>query len=133
MRCSFTGVSGSATFFRGGLYATDCESIPAGLPPGDVIGVWAFGLFNAIDGNVKVSFSTALPTFRYDHTKAPAGRPLNLLRYNGTSWVRIGRAMPNDDHLISAESALTPLTSGSMNIGFFAVVVPKAGMTVLFR
>ena len=50
-----------------------------------------------------------------------------------TSWVRIGRAMPNDDHLISAESALTPLGSGAMNIGFFAVVVPKAGMTVLFR
>lgn len=133
VRCSFTGVSGSATFFRGGLYATDCESIPAGLPPGDVIGVWAFGLFNAIDGNVKVSFSTALPTFRYDHTKVPAGRPLNLLRYNGTTWVRIGQAMPNDDHLISAESALTPLSSGSMNIGFFAVVVPKSGTTVLFR
>ena len=32
-----------------------------------------------------------------------------------------------------AESALAPLSSGSMNIGFFAVVVPKAGMTVLFR
>ena len=133
MRCSFTGVSGSATFFRGGLYATDCESIPAGLPPGDVIGVWAFGLFNAVDGNTKVSFLTALPTFRYDHTKAKEGRLLNLYRHDGTSWVRIGRAMPNDDHLISAESALTPLTSGSMNIGFFAVVVPKAGMTVLFR
>ena len=133
MRCSFTGVSGSATFFRGGLYATDCESIPAGLPPGDVIGVWAFGLFSSVNGSAKVSFSTALPTFRYDHTKARADRPLNLYRHNGTEWGRIGRAMPNADHLISAESALTPLSSGSMNIGFFAVVVPKAGMTVLFR
>ena len=133
VRCSFTGVSGSNSFFRGGLYATDCESIPAGLPPGDVIGVWNFGLFNAVDGNVKVSFSTALPTFRYDHTKARADRPLSLYRHNGTSWVRIGRTMPNADHLISAESALAPLSSGSMNLGFFAVVVPKAGMTVLFR
>ena len=133
MRCSFTGVSGSATFFRGGLYATDCESIPAGLPPGDVIGVWAFGLFSSVNGSAKVSFSTALPTFRYDHTKARADRPLNLYRHNGTEWGRIGRAMPNADHLISAESALAPLSSGSMNIGFFAVVVPKAGMTVLFR
>jgi hypothetical protein len=75
----------------------------------------------------------ALPTFRYDHTKAKEGRLLNLYRHDGTSWVRIGRAMPNADHLISAESALAPLSSGSMNIGFFAVVVPKAGMTVLFR
>lgn len=133
MRCSFTGVSGSNNFFRGGLYATDCESIPAGLPPGDVIGVWAFGLFSSVNGSAKVSFSTALPTFRYDHTKARADRPLHLLRHNGTSWVRIGRAMPNADHLISAESALAPLNGGSMNIGFFAVVVPKAGMTVLFR
>ena len=133
MRCSFTGVSGSATFFRGGLYATDCENVPAGLPPGDVIGVWAFGLFNAVDGNSKVSFSTALPTFRYDHTKAKEDRLLNLYRHDGTSWVRIGRTMPNADHLISAESTLAPLSSGSMNIGFFAVVVPKAGMTVLFR
>lgn len=133
VRCSFTGVSGNNSFFRGGLYATDCESIPAGLPPGDVIGVWAFGLFKSLNGSAKVSFSTALPTFRYDHTKARADRPLNLLRYNGTSWVRIGRAMPNDDHLISAESALSPLSSGEMNLGFFAVVVPKAGMTVILR
>ena len=133
VRCSFTGVSGSDNYFRGGLYATDCEGIPAGLPPGDVIGVWAFGLFNTVNGNTKVSFSTALPTFRYDHTKARADRPLNLYRHDGTSWVRIGRAMPNADHLISAESALAPLSSGQMNIGFFAVVVPKAGMMVLLR
>ena len=133
MRCSFTGVSGNATFFRGGLYATDCESIPAGLPPGDVIGVWAFGLFNTVNGNTKVSFSTALPTFRYDHTKVRAGRTLNLYRHNGTAWVRVGKTMPNDDHLISAESALAPLNGGSMNIGFFAVVAPTPGMMVFVR
>lgn len=133
VRCSFTGVSGSNSFFRGGLYATDCESIPAGLPSGDVIGVWAFGLFTALDNNVKVSFSTALPTFRYDHTKVRAGRTLNLYRHNGTKWVRVGQTMPNNDHLISAESALAPLNSGVMNIGFFAVVAPKSGMMVFVR
>lgn len=133
VRCSFTGVSGSNSFFRGGLYATDCESIPAGLPSGDVIGVWAFGLFTAVDNNVKVPFSTALPTFRYDHTKVRAGRTLNLYRHNGTKWVRVGQTMPNNDHLISAESALAPLNSGVMNIGFFAVVAPKYGTMVFVR
>lgn len=133
VRCSFTGVSGSSSHFRGGLYATDCESIPAGLPPGDVIGVWAFGLFNAVNGSTKVSFSTALPTFRYDHTKVRAGRTLNLYRHNGTAWVRVGKTMSNDEHLISTDSALTPLSSGAMNIGFFAVVAPTPGMMVFVR
>ena len=133
VRCSFTGVSGSNSFFRGGLYATDCESIPAGLPSGDVIGVWAFGLFTAVNDDKKVSFSTALPTFRYDHTKVRAGRTLNLYRHNGTAWVRVGKTMSNDEHLISTDSALTPLSSGAMNIGFFAVVAPTPGMMVFVR
>ena len=98
-----------------------------------MIGVWAFGLFTAVNNNVKVSFSTALPTFRYDHTKVRAGRTLNLYRHNGTAWVRVGKTMSNDEHLISTDSALTPLSSGAMNIGFFAVVAPTPGMMVFVR
>ena len=129
---SITG-AGNNNFFRGGLCATDRSDIPAGLPPGDVIGVWNFGLFNNVNNNSKQSYSTVSLTFRYDHTKARPDRPLFLYRHNGTAWVRVGTAAPNDEHLISTASALSPLNSGAMNIGFFAVVVPKSGTMVLFR
>lgn len=129
---SITG-AGNNNFFRGGLCATDRSDIPSGLPPGDVIGVWNFGLFNHVNNNTKQSYSTVSLTFRYDHTKARPDRPLFLYRHNGTAWVRVGTAAPNDEHLISTASALSPLDSGTMNIGFFAVVVPKSGTMVLFR
>ena len=132
VRFSITG-AGDNNFFRGGLCATDRSDIPAGLPPGDVIGVWNFGLFNNVNNNTKQSYSTVSLTFRYDHTKARPDRPLFLYRHNGTAWVRVGTAAPNDEHLISTASALSPLGSGTMNIGFFAVVVPKSGTMVLFR
>ncbi len=129
---SITG-AGNNNFFRGGLCAPDRSDIPSGLPPGDVIGVWNFGLFNHVNNNTKQSYSTVSLTFRYDHTKARPDRPLFLYRHNGTAWVRVGTAAPNDEHLISTASALSPLDSGTMNIGFFAVVVPKSGTMVLFR
>ena len=132
VRFSITGAANN-NFFRGGLCATDRSDIPSGLPPGDVIGVWNFGLFNHVNDNTKQSYSTVSLTFRYDHTQARPDRPLYLYRHNGTSWVRVGTAAPNDEHLISTASALSPLSSGTMNVGFFAVVVPKGGTMVLFR
>ena len=132
VRFSITGAANN-NFFRGGLCATDRSDIPSGLPPGDVIGVWNFGLFNNVNNNTKQSYSTVSLTFRYDHTKARSDRPLFLYRHNGTAWVRVGTAAPNDEHLISTASALSPINSGTMNIGFFAVVIPKSGTMVLFR
>ena len=132
VRFSFTG-AGNNNFFRGGLCATDRSDIPSGLPPGDVIGVWNFGLFNHVNDNTKQSYSTVSLTFRYDHTQARPDQPIFLYRHNGTSWVRVGTAAPNDEHLISTASALSPINSGTMNVGFFAVVVPKSGTMVLFR
>ncbi len=129
---SITG-AGNNNFFRGGLCATDRSGIPSGLPLGDVIGVWNFGLFNHVNNNTMQSYSTVSLTFRYDHTQARPDRPLFLYRHNGTAWVRVGTAAPNDEHLISTASALSPINSGTMNIGFFAVVVPKSGTMVLFR
>ena len=129
---SFTG-AGNNNFFRGGLCATDRSDIPSGLPPGDVIGVWNFGLFNHVNDNTKQSYSTVSLTFRYDHTQARPDQPIFLYRHNGTSWVRVGTAAPNDEHLISTASALSPINSGTMNVGFFAVVVPKSGTMGLFR
>ena len=83
-----------------------------------------------------LAFAAAMQGFSlsvwFDATKAP-DRPLFLYRHNGTAWVRVGTAAPNDEHLISTASALSPLDSGTMNIGFFAVVVPKSGTMVLFR
>ena len=133
VRCSFTGVSGSATFFRGALYAADRSDIPAGLPPGDVIGVWNLGLFGHVTDNTKVSFSTVLPTFRYDQTKIRGDRTLKLLRHNGTKWVLVGRATQNEEHLISTAAPVAPLSSGSMNIGFFAVCAQRKGMNISLR
>ena len=129
---SITGAGGN-NFFRGGLCATDRSDIPSGLPPGDVIGVWNFGLFNNVNNNTKQSYSTVSLTFRYDHTQTRPDRPLFLYRHNGTLWVRVGTTAPNDEHLISTASALSPINSGTMNVGFFAVVVPKSGTMVLFR
>ena len=133
VRCSFTGVSGSNTFLRGGLYATDRSDIPAGLLSGDVIGVWNFGLFNSVNGTTLVPFSNVSLTFRYDHTKVRGDRTLKLMRYNGTQWTLVGRALQNEEHLISTGVPVVPLSGGSMNIGFFAVCIQKNGLSVFVR
>ncbi|MBQ7189999.1 MAG: hypothetical protein IJR99_11355, partial [Kiritimatiellae bacterium] len=133
VRFSINGVSGSSSFFRGGLYAPDRADIPAGLPRGfDVIGVWNFGLFNHVNNDNRISFSSVTLTFRYDHTKVRDTQALTLYRYNGTEWVQVGQAMPNDDHLISTASPLAPI-SDTMNIGFFAVLARSDRSTISIR
>ena len=133
VRFSINGVSGSSSFFRGGLYAPDRGDIPAGLPQDiDVIGIWGFGLYNNVNTNDKVSFSKISLTFRYDHTKVPGGKSLSLYRHNGTEWVQVGQAMPNDDHLISTKTGLAPL-SGTLNVGFFAVGIRNIGTFISIR
>ncbi|MBR4171349.1 MAG: hypothetical protein IKR48_06825 [Kiritimatiellae bacterium] len=134
VRFSIKGVSGSNSFFRGGLYATDRTDIPAGLPLDlDVIGVWGFGLFNNVTTTGKVSFSKFSLTFRYDHTKVSAGKSVCLYRYDGTQWVQVGSAIPNDDHLISTRNELSPISTGTMNVGFFAVGIRNTGTIISIR
>ena len=123
-------------YFRGGVYAPDREDMHvAELPANDgVAGCWKLGVFSALTGTGARAFTDVDLTFRYDAAKCPKSRRFSLWRHDGTSWTRVGRAVRQDGEvpLISTAAALKPVAQ-AFNVGVFAVIADKTGMSILIR
>ena len=119
VRFSFTG-AGNNNFFRGGLCATDRSDIPSGLPPGDVIGVWNFGLFNHVNNNTKQSYSTVSLTFRYDHTQTRPDRPLFLHRHKAQGFEKVKHLQNGHSFENGLGQRFVPVVAGRAHISQIA-------------
>ncbi|MFO7936574.1 MAG: hypothetical protein R6V06_03090 [Kiritimatiellia bacterium] len=121
-------------YVRGGFCASDRSDIPAGLPENlRPIGVWCMGAFSEKLSMEKAWVSTVSLDFRYDHTKVlPTDCKLRLYRYEDTGWVKVGECDPNNsDSLISTDNALSGVSTGDYNIGWFAVMAVEMNGTVI--
>lgn len=131
---SFSFSSPIRCIVRGGFCASDRSDIPAGLPAHlKPLGVWCLGAYSDKVLLSKASFSRISLTFLYDHTKLKStDSKLQLYRYDGKAWLRVGECVPDSTNLISTDTALTPVSSGNYNIGWFALMdVEKSGTVIM--
>ncbi|MDD2599703.1 MAG: M14 family zinc carboxypeptidase [Kiritimatiellae bacterium] len=135
LSASFTGVnpSGAGIFFRGGVYATNHPAVPA-LPKGRCVGIWGLGLYANNTGwgiSDLTTFSRVGLTFRYDATLVTSADILTLYRYANSAWIPVGIAAARSPYRITTSNSLTRLTSGSLNIGFFAAMASTNQGTIV--
>ena len=129
----FTFTSQTRCVMRGGYCATDRDDIPGGLPAHlRPIGVWCIGAYAANDFQARTSFPSIGLTFRYDHTRLRAtDRLLQLFRYDGEVWARVGTCRPGGDNRISTDAPLAPVAEGAYSVGWFAVMAAERKGTVI--
>ena len=133
---SVSGVSGSARYLRGGLFAADRSDIHAGELPGGVkvAGVWKIGIADGINSATALGYGSASLDFRYDQSKVTAGSTIALCRWNGSSWNIVAEKTADSTHRISVSGLSKPASwDGIYNIGTFAVVQKRSGMSILYK
>ena len=133
----FSQTSKQTTVVRGGFYAADRTDLNLGsLPePGRIIGVWKIGTTDSVNGTApRTTFTSANLVFRYDHTKVTPGRVLKLYRWTGSEWTKVASAEASLDNPRVSVNGLSRLGSSDVyNIGEFALVEVKSGLTILVR
>ena len=136
VHATFTGITLSANFWRGGVYAPDRDDIPAGLPTdAEPIGIWQLGLYRDLSSwtaDQAAPFTTVTLTFRYDQTRVGSSDHLVLYRHTTSGWSRVETAV-NSDHCVTTAAPLARLTNADANIGCFALVTRQRGTLVTGR
>lgn len=133
----FSQDSQRTTVVRGGFYAADRDdlNLDSLCKSGPIIGVWKIGTTDSVNGTTpRTTFSIANLVFRYDHTKVTPGSMLKLYRWTGSRWTKVASAEARLDNPRIYAVGLSRLESSDVyNIGEFALVEGKSGLTVLVR
>ncbi|MDD2349655.1 MAG: hypothetical protein PHS50_15510, partial [Kiritimatiellae bacterium] len=136
VHATFTGITLSANFWRGGVYAPDRDDIPAGLPTdAEPIGIWQLGLYRDLSSwtaDQAAPFTTVTLTFRYDQTRVGSSDHLVLYRHTTSGWSRV-ETVVSSDHCVTTAAPLARLTNADANIGWFALVTQQRGTLVTVR
>lgn len=135
VHAAFTGVTESANFWRGGVYAPDRDDIPEGLPADAApVGIWQLGLYKDLTSwtaNQAAPFTAVTLTFRYDQTRVKSFQRLVLYRYTASGWSRV-ETVAGPENCVTTAAPLARLAGADANIGWFALVARSRGtlMTV---
>ena len=133
----FSQDSQRTTVVRGGFYAADRNdlNLDSLREPGRIIGVWKIGTTDGVNGTKpRTTFSSVNLVFRYDHTKVTSGSRLKLYRWTGSRWTKVASAVASLDNPRVSVDGLSRLESSDVyNIGEFALVEGKSGLTILVR
>jgi hypothetical protein len=133
---SVSGVAQENAYLRGGVFAADRNDVHVDKLPerANVIGIWKLGITTDVSGTVVWNFSSVDLDFRYDQTKVEPGSGIALYRWDGTAWSKVAEKSADSTHRISVTGlGRPPAWDGIYDIGTFAVVSSKPGLTILLR